>query len=243
MSTPHNKAEIGQIAKTVVMPGDPLRAKYIAEKFLDDFKLVNEVRNIYAYTGTYKGKEVTVMASGMGMASIGIYSHELYAIYGVENILRTGTAGGYTKDAEPGKLFIVTEAVSGSTFANILENKFDKQQPFSELASEKITQIFQNVLKENNQDYILGPIHSSDVFYEHGDSPYWKSVVKSHGVKAVEMESFALFANARVLGKQAGCICTISDSLVGVGHELTAEERQTGLNTMLELTMETAISL
>ena len=209
MSTPHNNANYGDIAKTVLMPGDPLRAKFIAETFLENPVLFNTVRNMFGYTGTYKGKKVSVMGSGMGMPSIGIYSYELYNEYGVENIIRIGSAGGYTKEAKIYDVILVNKAYSESSYAKTqCGYESDTLYPDAEL-NDKL----KKAAKELNIPLQEGGIHSSDVFYRQGGSDYMKDVVEK-GCVAVEMESFALFLNARVLGKKAACLVTISDSFV-----------------------------
>lgn len=229
--TPHNEAKKEDIAKTVLMPGDPLRAKFIAENFLDDYKLVNSVRNVLAYTGTYKGKKVTVMASGMGMPSIGIYSYELYKFYDVENIIRIGSAGAYTDKLNLYDIVLVDGAYSESTFAktqngeenNILHGNKELNEHIKATANKMGIKVhFNNV-------------HSSDVFYKENDN--YEELYEKYGCACVEMESFALFHNANVLNKKAACILTISDSLVT--HEATtAEERQNSFKQMLELALE-----
>ena len=204
MSTPHNNANYGDIAKTVLMPGDPLRAKFIAETFLENPVLFNTVRNMFGYTGTYKGKKVSVMGSGMGMPSIGIYSYELYNEYGVENIIRIGSAGGYTKEAKIYDVILANKAYSESSYAKTqCGYESDTLYPDAEL-NDKL----KKAAKELNIPLQEGGIHSSDVFYRQGGSDYMKDVVEK-GCVAVEMESFALFSNARVLGKKAACLVTI----------------------------------
>ena len=218
MSTPHNNANYGDIAKTVLMPGDPLRAKFIAETFLENPVLFNTVRNMFGYTGTYKGKKVSVMGSGMGMPSIGIYSYELYNEYGVENIIRIGSAGGYTKEAKIYDVILANKAYSESSYAKTqCGYESDTLYPDAEL-NDKL----KKAAKELNIPLQEGGIHSSDVFYRQGGSDYMKDVVEK-GCVAVEMESFALFSNARVLGKKAACLVTISDSFV-TPEITTAEE-------------------
>ena len=228
--TPHNEAQINQIAKTVLMPGDPLRAKYIAENFLTDVKLVNKVRNVLAYTGLYKGKEVTVMASGMGMPSIGIYSYELYKFYNVENIIRIGSAGAYSKDINLYDVVLTTEAYSLSSYAKV-------QGYDSEII--KASQVLNNNIKETalktNKEIKEGRIYSSDVFYGNVDI---KDLYNNKKCLCVEMESFALFYNALKLNKQAACLLTISDNLE-TKEETTAEERQNSFNDMIELALNT----
>ena len=235
MSTPHNNANYGDIAKTVLMPGDPLRAKFIAETFLENPVLFNTVRNMFGYTGTYKGKKVSVMGSGMGMPSIGIYSYELYNEYGVENIIRIGSAGGYTKEAKIYDVILANKAYSESSYAKTqCGYESDTLYPDAEL-NDKL----KKAAKELNIPLQEGGIHSSDVFYRQGGSDYMKDVVKK-GCVAVEMESFALFSNARVLGKKAACLVTISDSFV-TPEITTAEERQTSFTNMMKIALEAAI--
>ena len=235
MSTPHNNANYGDIAKTVLMPGDPLRAKFIAETFLENPVLFNTVRNMFGYTGTYKGKKVSVMGSGMGMPSIGIYSYELYNEYGVENIIRIGSAGGYTKEAKIYDVILVNKAYSESSYSKTqCGYESDTLYPDAEL-NDKL----KKAAKELNIPLQEGGIHSSDVFYRQGGSDYMKDVVEK-GCVAVEMESFALFSNARVLGKKAACLVTISDSFV-TPEITTAEERQTSFTNMMKIALEAAI--
>ena len=235
MSTPHNNANYGDIAKTVLMPGDPLRAKFIAETFLENPVLFNTVRNMFGYTGTYKGKKVSVMGSGMGMPSIGIYSYELYNEYGVENIIRIGSAGGYTKEAKIYNVILDNKEYSESSYAKTqCGYESDTLYPDAEL-NDKL----KKAAKELNIPLQEGGIHSSDVFYRQGGSDYMKDVVEK-GCVAVEMESFALFSNARVLGKKAACLVTISDSFV-TPEITTAEERQTSFTNMMKIALEAAI--
>jgi purine-nucleoside phosphorylase len=232
--TPHNEAEKGQIAKTVIMPGDPLRAKMIAEKYLEDVKLVNKVRNIYAFTGTYKGKEITVMASGMGMPSIGIYSYELYSMYDVENIIRVGSAGSYSPNLNLYDVMLAESAYSESSFAKT-QNGCESDVLFS---SNYLNDIIKSTATEMNINLTTGRIHSSDVFYKENNE--WEKTRDEKGCLAVEMESFALFHNANALGKNATCLVTISDSFV-TKEETTAEERQNSFNTMIELALESSL--
>ncbi len=229
--TPHNEAKKEDIAKTVLMPGDPLRAKFIAETFLDDYKLVNSVRNIYAYTGSYKGKKVTVMASGMGMPSMGIYSYELFKFYDVDTIIRIGSAGAYTDELNLYDVVLVDGAYSESTFAktqngeerNILHGNKELNDHIKETA------------KRMNINLHFHNVHSSDIFYKENDN--FKELFEKYNCYAVEMESFALFHNANVLGKKAACLLTISDNLV-THEETTSEERQNSFKQMLELALE-----
>lgn len=232
--TAHNEAKIEDIAKTVLMPGDPLRAQYIAENYLEDVKLVNKVRNVFAYTGTYKGKRITVMASGMGMPSIGIYSYELYNFYNVDNIIRIGSAGSYSEDIKVYDLVLVSESYSDSSYAKVQGYESDTTYPSKEL-NDKIIEI----AKTQNKKLNIGKIYSSDVFYIDSDIDYLYNEKKC---LCTEMESFALFYNAKVSGKNAACILTISDNLK-TKEETTPQERQTAFNDMIELALTTAISL
>ena len=232
--TPHNQANKGDIAETVLMPGDPLRAKYIAEKYLTDYKLVNSVRNVYAYTGNYKGKPVTIMASGMGMPSIGIYSYELYSFYDVENIIRVGSAGSYSKDIKLYDVILTTEAYSMSSYAKV--QGYDKNIiEANSYLNEKIKE----VANKTNKKIIEGRIHSSDVFYIDADI---NDFYNNKKCLCTEMESFALFYNALKLNKKAACLLTISDNLE-TKEETTSDERQNSFNDMIELALDTAVEL
>jgi len=236
MSTPHNSAEKSQIAKTVLMPGDPLRAKFIAETFLENPVLVNNVRGIQGYTGTWKGKPVSVMASGMGMPSIGIYSYELFKEYDVENIIRIGSAGAYVPDLKMFDVVLASAAYSESSYAKVQSGYEDCFGYPSKALNEKLLKAAKDLeipVKE-------GVIHSSDVFYRENHDGGEDPVNDKHCI-CVEMESFALFNNARVLGKNASCLLTISDSLVS--HEATtAEERQTSFTRMMKIALDAAIA-
>ncbi len=239
MSTPHNRAEKGQIAKTVLMPGDPLRAKFIAETFLENPVLFNDVRGMFGYTGTYKGKEISVMGSGMGMPSIGIYSYELYSQYGVENIIRIGSAGSYTADAKVYDVVLATGAYSESSFAKTMNGTTEDIL----LPSEELCNALRASAEKLGIKMVEGNIHSSDVFYRHDDRKnptYWERLRDEKGCVAVEMESFALFCNAKALGKRAACILTISDSFIS-HEETTAEERQTSFTNMMKIALEADI--
>ena len=234
MATAHNSAEKGQIAKTVLMPGDPLRAQFVAENFLENAELVNNVRGICGYTGTYNGKEVTVMASGMGMPSIGIYSYELYTEYDVDTIIRIGSAGSYVPELKVYDMVLVESAWSESTYAKTQSgNADDVMYPSKEL-NEKI----KKVADELGMTLHEGRIHSSDVFYRQS-SDYLPFVIEEKKCMAVEMESFSLFANAQVLGKQAACLLTISDSFV-TNEVTTHEERRKRFTQMMELALNVA---
>ena len=231
MSTPHNSANINDIAKTVLMPGDPLRAKFIAETFLEDVVQFNAVRNMFGYTGTYKGTKISVMGSGMGMPSIGIYSYELYSQYGVENIIRIGSAGAYTADLKVYDVVLAKAAYSESSFAKT-QNGYDKDITYP---SESLNQKLIDAAKELNIPMHQSIIHSSDVFYREGGIGYVEGL-KEKGCTCVEMESFALFHNASVLGKNAACLVTISDSFV-TSEVTTAEERQHAFTNMMEIAL------
>lgn len=236
MSTAHIEANQGEIAKVVLMPGDPLRAKFIADTFLEDVTRFNAVRNMFGYTGTYKGKKVSVMGSGMGMPSIGIYSYELYTVYGVESIIRIGSAGSYSEDAKIYDVVLADSAFSESSFAEVAFGyKEDVLLPSKDLNDELIASA-----KKLEVPLNLGRIHSSDVFYRDTGVSY-EELRENHGVVCVEMESFALFANAKKLDKKAACLLTISDSFVT--KEVTSpEERQTAFTKMMEVALDTAIN-
>lgn len=235
MATPHISAQSSEIAKLVIMPGDPLRAQYIAETYLEDVVKVNNIRNMFAFTGTYKGNRVTVMGSGMGMPSIGIYSYELFKFYGVEAIIRVGSAGSYTNDLNLYDVVLAESCYSESTFAKVASNTMEEVLYPSKALN--------TLLKENAENLGIHVnetrIHSSDVFYRESDAVSFETIRDEFGCGCVEMESFALFNNARVLNKQAACLVTISDSLVT--HEVTSpEERQTAFTKMMEIALATA---
>lgn len=235
MSTPHNRAEKGQIAATVLMPGDPLRAKFIAETFLTDPVLFNDVRGMLGFTGTYQGKPVSVMGSGMGMPSIGIYSYELFTQYDVQNIIRIGSAGSYTEKAAIYDVVLATGAYSESSFARTQNGCTDDII----LPSPALNDRLRASAAALGIPLIEGVIHSSDVFYRHDDRTnptYWEALRDEKGCVAVEMESFALFHNARVLGRNAACLITISDSFVS-SQITTAEERQTSFTNMMKIAL------
>jgi purine-nucleoside phosphorylase len=236
----HNEAKLGEIAKTVLMPGDPMRAKYIAETFLEDYKLVNNVRGMLAFTGKYKGKEITVMASGMGMPSIGIYSYELYKFYGVENIIRIGSCGGHVDYL---KLLDVV-LVSGSyTEGNFAKNMTENECHFIE-ASEYLNEVIEKTAKEINQDYTKGNMACTECFDPYLDDPmsFTNRIPKEYNSMGSEMECFALFYTAKHLGKNAACLLTVSDSLC-FKEELTSQQRQLSMNNMIKLALESAIKI
>lgn len=234
-ATPHIEiTDASQIAKTVLMPGDPLRAKYIADTYLENVEQFNQVRGMYGFTGTYKGRRISVMGSGMGMPSIGIYSYELFKFYGVENIIRIGSAGAYDPNLKLFDVVIAKEAYSESSYA--LTQNGETQDVLS--GSSALSQKLLDIANEKNIPTYFARIHSSDIFYREGDSIVEK-MYQEKGCVCVEMESFALFHNANVLGKNAACILTISDSLVN-HTETTSKQRQTAFNEMIQIALEMA---
>ncbi len=238
MSTPHINAPEGAFAKTVLMPGDPLRAKFVAENFLEDAKLVTSVRNVYGFTGTYNGKPVTVMASGMGMPSMGIYSYELFHFYDVDNIIRIGSAGSYTEELDVHDLILADSAYGDSRFARVQNGAAERIN----YPSPELNKVIIETAQRLGIDLKTGRIHSSDVFYGGPNGVKWTDVREKHGALCVEMESFALFHNANFLGKRAACLLTISDSLV-THTSLSAEDRQESFRTMMKLALESAIAI
>ena len=230
--TPHISASPGDFARTVLMPGDPLRAKFIAETYLEAPVLVKNVRGVQGYTGTYKGKRVSVMASGMGMPSIGIYSYELFNFYGVENIIRVGSAGAISPKAKVRSIVIGMSACTNSNYAS----QFGLCGTIAPTASWQLTRAAVEQAEKMKLDYEVGSVLSSDNFYnDAGNTLDWQKM----GVLAVEMEAAALYMNAARAGKNALCICTISDSLV-TGEALDAKARQTSFTEMMELALEIA---
>ena len=240
--TPHIEAKIGEIAKTVLMPGDPLRAKYIAETYLEDVKLVNKVRNIFAYTGKYKGKEVTVMASGMGMPSIGIYSYELYKFFGVENIIRVGSAGAMNEKVNVRDIVFGMGASTNSNFAH----QYRLPGNFAPICSFELLKKSTQIAEDMGLSFHVGNLLSSDTFYNDEenlpDNLKSSALYGKMGVLAVEMEAAALYMNAARLGKNALAICTISDHIL-TGESLSAELRQNSFTDMMELALKTATEL
>lgn len=232
--TPHiGCADINMIAKVVLMPGDPLRAKFIADNFLTDVIEFNNIRGMYGYTGKYKGKWISVMGSGMGMPSIGIYSYELYKFYDVDVIIRIGSAGSYVSRLNVYDTVLITEAYSESTFAKTAFNIRSKKLKSSKAVNNKL------IKAANKLNIELKPAicHSSDVFYS--DITDLDTICGKYGCECVEMESFALFANAKACGKKASCLLTISDSFVT--HEVTsALERQNSFTNMMKIALELA---
>ena len=235
MSTPHIAAQPGDFAKTVLMPGDPLRAQFIADTFLQDVRQVTAVRGMLGFTGTYEGRPISVMGSGMGMPSIGIYSYELYSQYGVENIIRIGSAGSYTEKARLFDVVLAAGAYSESNYAVTQSgDTAEIQTPSTDL-----NEAIRASAAAQNIPLIEGNIHSSDVFYRQPSDAkptYWERLRDEKGCLAVEMESFALFHNAKVLGKRAACLLTISDSFVSP-EITTAEQRQTSFTAMMKVAL------
>ena len=244
MSTPHISAEMGDFAKTVLMPGDPLRAKFIADTFLKDVRQVTGVRGMLGFTGTYEGRPISVMGSGMGMPSIGIYSHELYNVYGVEHIMRIGSAGSIREDVKVRDIVVGEGACTDSRWAK----QFHLPGTFAPIASYKMLSTCMAQAEALGLSHLchVGNILSSDCFYgdhegvpEGLDSTYaWKKM----GVMAIEMEAAALYMNAARYGKHALAICTISDHIL-TGEATTAEERQNTFTQMMQLALEIAAAL
>lgn len=234
MATPHINAKPGDFAKTVLMPGDPLRAKYIAESFLENAKLVNNVRSIQGYTGTYKGEAVSVMASGMGIPSIGIYSYELYKFFEVENIIRVGSAGALSNKLD---LYDIVAGMGACTNSDF-QKQYNLPGTFSPIADFNLLAACVEEGKKLGTDIFVGNIISSDTFYSDDETvnERWRKM----GVLAVEMEAAALYMNALRLQKRALAICTISDCPFK-GTETTAEEREKSFTKMIEIALNTAL--
>lgn len=234
MSTPHNSANPGDFAKTVLMPGDPLRAKFVAETFLENARLVNNVRGIGGYTGEYRGVPVSVMASGMGMPSIGIYSWELYNHYGAENIIRIGTAGALQERVKLRDLILGIGACTNSAFAS----QYGLHGVFAPTASYELLSAAAASAEALGVPYHVGNLLSSDTFYN-DDGEEANAGWRKMGVLAVEMEAAALYMTAARCGRRALAVCTVSDHLV-TGEETSPEERQTAFTGMMEVALETA---
>ena len=241
----HNNAKKGEIAKTVLMPGDPLRAKMVAENYLEDYKLVNEVRNMYAYTGKYKGKEITVMASGMGMASIGIYAQELYDYYEVENIIRIGTCGVFDESVGLLDVLLVDGAYNEGNFAY---NYDDDDIHWAE-ATSSINDLIMNIATEQNIKCIKSNIASTECFdpYQpHHAIGYLSRLPQDKHIVGTEMEAFALYYLANKLNKKASCLLSVVDTNYknkDNSQIVSVEERQNSLNTMIKLALEAAIKI
>lgn len=235
MSTPHNEANIEDIAKTVIMPGDPLRAKYIAEKFLDDFKLVNKVRGMYAFTGYYNGKRVTVMASGMGMPSMGIYSYELFKFYNVDNIIRIGSCGAYKPELKLFDIILSTSAFSESNFAFTLNNDSCHIAESSKELNEKIKES----ASKNNIQITCGNTVCTDCFdvYMTDVNKFLDRVPKGFTPISAEMEAFSLFYVAKMLNKNASCLMSVVDSKF-IKEIATPEQRERNLDDMIKIALD-----
>ena len=236
--TPHNNAKKGEIAKTVIMPGDPMRAKYIAEKYLKDYKLVNEVRGMYAYTGLYNGKEVTVMAHGMGMPSMGIYAYELYKFYDVAEIIRIGSCGAYEKDMKLFDIILSTACYTESSFALTLNNDLCHIAYSDEDLNIKIGKVaYQNEIK-----LYRGMTACLDCFdvYMTDVNKFFDRMPNDIKPIAAEMEAFSLFYIAKMLGKKAACLMSVVDSKY-IKDVATAEEREQGLDKMIKLALDSVL--
>ncbi len=240
MSTPHNEANLGDIAKTVIMPGDPLRAKYIADNFLKDYKLVNSVRGMYAYTGKYQGKEITIMASGMGMPSMGIYSYELFKFYDVENIIRIGSCGSYKPELKLFDIVLAENTFSEGNFALTLNN--DDCHIVS--SSSELNNIISSTANENNICLCKGNTVCTDCFdvYMTDVNQFLSRIPDNFNPVSAEMEAFALFYVAKMLNKKAACLMSVVDSKY-IKEIATPEERQTGLNNMIKLALDSSLKL
>ncbi|HPL53408.1 MAG TPA: purine-nucleoside phosphorylase [Bacillota bacterium] len=233
MSTPHNSAKMGDIAETVLLPGDPLRAKFVAETYLKDPVQFNAVRNMLGYTGVYKGKKVSVMGSGMGVPSIGIYSYELIHFYGVKNLIRVGSCGSYTKDLKLYDIILAMGACTNSSYSN----QYKLPGTFSAIASWDLLYKAKQSAEKQNIDVKVGNILTSDVFYTPDADEYKKWA--GMNVIAVEMETYALYCNAANAGVNALTILTVSDS-IATGEKTTPEEREKGFTNMMRIALELA---
>lgn len=240
MSTPHNEAKLGDIAKTVIMPGDPLRAQYIAENFLENVKLVNQVRGIYAYTGEYKGKAVTIMASGMGIPSMGIYSYELYKFYDVENIIRIGSCGGYKPELKLFDIVLSQGAYSESNYALTFNNDdchlVNSSTELNNIILEASMKLNHNICCKNTVCLECFDPYMPDI------DKFLNRLPKDLNPYAGEMEAFSLFYNAKYFNKRASCLMTVVDSKF-IKDIATVEERQTGLKNMIEIALESILIL
>ncbi len=238
--TPHNEANLGDIAKTVIMPGDPLRAKYIAETFLDDYKLVNQVRGMYAYTGKYKGKEISVMAHGMGMPSAGIYTYELYKFYDVDNIIRIGSCGAHSPELNLFDVILSKKVFTESNYALTANN--DDCHVIE--ASKDLNNIILDTATELNYKVISGNTTSTDFFdvYMEDQKQFLDRIPEDLNVLSAEMEAFAIFYNAKLLGKKAACLMSVVDSPFR-DEIVSPKDRQLKLDTMIKIALESAIKI
>ena len=238
--TPHNEAKKEQIAKTVIMPGDPLRAKYIAENFLENAKLVNSVRNMYAYTGNYKGKQITIMASGMGMPSMGIYCYELYQFYDVDTIIRIGSCGTFVPEVKIGDTILVEKSYTEGNFAFAMNNETCHVAE----ASKEIFSIIEKTANKNKLELIKGTILCNEYFdpYMENIEILFNRLPQEYKILGSEMESFALYYTAKVLNKKASCLLTVVDSMFE-NKSMSVEERQTSLNNMITLALDASLKI
>ncbi len=235
--TPHIEAKEEEIAKIVIMPGDPKRASLIADNFLDDYKIVSNVRGMITYTGTYKGKKITVMPSGMGIPSMGIYSYELFKFYDVDKIIKVGTCGSYASNLDLGNIILVENSYSESTYAKVQDKENVNMVAASKILNDKI----EIKAKELGFNITKGTIHCSDVFYEE-DENYKNELLNAYGCIACEMESFSLLYNAKKFNKDATEILTVTDNLV-TGERADSSFRQNKVNDMLKLALESSLEL
>ena len=233
--TVHIESNKEDISKNILMPGYPKRCEYIAKNYLQDYKIVNNVRGMTAYTGYYKGKRITIFPSGMGIPSMGIYSYELYKYYDVENIIRIGSCGGYNHTLKLKDIILVDNSYSQSTYAKYLDGYQDNLVK----STKNLNDIILKTSNELNMNIIKGTICSTDVFYE---KDYKNKPIEEYNILGVEMESFALFNNARTLGKNAACLLTVSD-LFFSEEKLTSLEREQNLNEMIVLALESCLKL
>lgn len=231
--TPHIAANLGDFAETVLMPGDPKRSRFIAETFLENAKLVNDVRGVQGYTGTYKGKRVSVMASGMGQPAIGIYSYELYNAFDVQSIIRVGTCGSFFEELPLGSIILAQGACTNGNYAV----QYRLPGTYAPIADFDLLRRAAETCEKKGLVYRVGNVFSADMFYDdaHSDMDWAKM-----GVLGVEMESAALYCNAARAGKRALCICTVSDCFVGNGEKMTVEQRQNSLLDMIEVALTIA---
>lgn len=233
--TVHIESNKEDISNNILMPGDPKRCEYIAKNYLQDYKIVNNIRGMTAYTGYYKGKRITIFPSGMGIPSMGIYSYELYKYYDVENIIRIGSCGGYNHTLKLKDIILVDNSYSQSTYAKYLDGYQDNLVK----STKNLNDIILKTSNELNMNIIKGTICSTDVFYE---KDYKNKPIEEYNILGVEMESFALFNNARTLGKNAACLLTVSD-LFFSEDKLTSLEREQNLNEMIVLALESCLKL
>ena len=233
--TPHISCDKQDIASVVIMPGDPKRVEYIVKNYLTDYKLVNDIRKECGYTGYYKGKRVTIFSSGMGIASMGIYSYELFKFYDVDVIIRVGSAGSYSRDLNLNDIQLVTESYSTSNY----QRELDNIETNTVSASKEVNDVIFSTSKELGVDVRLGKVHSTEAFYNNLDISKLHDI---NGCLSVEMESYSLLSNAKYLGKKASTLLTISDSLI-THEELTSKERETTFDKMITLSLESCLKL